>query len=255
MSETVKKFEPIESGLDSDPFTQLQRIFVYFLQSLFEHDEFRGTGMWFNKDEKVTEMLITSEKPRLESLEKTPHITVVIGASQWGQLGFDQLQKRLMAKEWRTHTDLIASTVSYHCQGKEGVHCRRVAWYASQYTNVFRRMILRQGGLHQLGTNHSISAETGPTAYLGKLATEELVSVVVTIPFYWQPQWFIKEPRLLLEKVQSTLRVRGYRARPFNVKGRPAHTIPMDTFDSFEEAEDAIQDRIAYEQTVVNSEG
>jgi hypothetical protein len=258
MSETVKKFDPSVFGpdLSCDPFTQVLRVFTYFLESLFEHEEFRGSGLFWNKDEAVTEMLISAEKPRLEALEKTPHITVVLGASQWGNLGHDQMQTRKMAEEDRTHTDLVSSTVSFHCQGKEGLHCRRMAWYASQYTTIFRRMLMRQGGLHQVGSNHSISAESGPTAFLGKLTNEELVSVVVTVPFYWQPQWRIREPRALLNKIETNLRVRGFVATPFRVKGRPAHSIPIDQYGSFEELEDAVQGEApALTQVVLSSEG
>lgn len=254
MSTSVKKFEPLAPNLAEDPYTQLQRIFVYFLQSFFEHDDFRGTGMWWNKDEDVTEMIISSEKPRLEVLEKTPHITVIIGASQWAQLGLDQMQRRKMNVEERVHTDLVSSTVSYHCQGKEGVHCRRMAWYASQYTTMFRRMIMRQGKIHQVGMNHTITAESGPTAYLGKLAGEELVSVVVTVPFFWQPQWLIREPREVLQEIRTSLKVRPFRVRPFSVKGQPAYTIPMDRFQSFDELETEVQGQSVSEQIVVNSE-
>lgn len=256
MSETVKKFDPSAFGPDMacDPFTQLQRIFVYFLCSLLKHEEFRGTGLWWNRDLTVSEIVISSEKPRLDVLEKTPHITVVIGASQWANLGFDQLQTRKMAQESRTHTDLVASTVSFHCQGKEGNHCRRIAWYVSQYINIFRRMLMRQGKLHHVGPNHQISAETGPTAYLGKLTTEELVSVVVTVPFYWQPQWRIIEPRELLQKMETTLKVRKHVSRPFQVKGRPAHSIPMDQFESFDELQDAVSPPTTLVQTVEHTE-
>lgn len=254
MSETIKKFSPLSPGLDCDPFAQIQRIFVYYLQSFFEHEKFRGTGMWWNKDEDVAELLISSEKPRLESLSKTPHISVVVGASAWGNLGMDQMQSRKMSKEERTHTDLVSSTVSYHCQGKEGNLSRTVAWYASKYTTVFRRMIMRQGGLHQIGTNHQISAESGPTAFLGKLSNEELVSVVVTIPFYWQPQWFIQEPREMFRRAETTFRVSSFQARPFRVKGRPAHSIPIDQYKSFEEAEEAVNPPAKFIQLVTNSE-
>ena len=258
MSETVKKFDPTPFGPDltCDPFTQVLRIFTYFLQSLFEHEEFRGTGLWWNKNEEVTEMIISAEKPRLEALEKTPHMTVILGASQWANLGHDQMQTRKVEQEDRTHTDLVSSTVTYHCQGKEGLHCRRMAWYASQYTTMFRRLLMRQGGLHQVGSNHSISAESGPTAFLGKLASEELVSVVVTVPFYWQPQWRIKEPRALLEKIETSLKVRGHVARPFKVKGKPAHSIPIDQYGSYQELEESTGGRApAFTQKVLNSEG
>lgn len=256
MSESVKTFDPKAFGPDlaCDPFTQVQRIFVYFLSSFFAHEEFRGTGLHWDKDQKVTELVISSEKPRLEVLAKTPHITVIVGSAQWANLGQDQMQSRKMAKEERVHTDLVSSTVSYHCQGKEGNHCRRMAWYASQYTTVFRRLLMRHGKLHQVGTNHTISAETGPTAYLGKLTSEELTSVVVSIPFYWQPQWRIIEPRETLAAMEATLKVRPHVVRPFKVKGRPAYTIPMDRFSSFDEAAEAANPTPSTAQVVELSE-
>lgn len=256
MSETVNKFDPGAFGPDlaCDPFTQIPRIFVYFLSSLFRHEEFRGTGLWWNKDPNVTEILISAEKPRLEALEKRPHITVIQGASQWANLGMDQMQRRKMASEERVHTDMLASTVTYHCQGKEGLHCRRIAWYASQYTNVFRRMLMRYGKLHHVAPNHQISAESGPTAFLGKLASEELVSVVVSIPFYWQPQWLIIEPRELLKKVTSTLNVRPWRAKPLTVKGKPAYSIPIGQYQSFDELAEAANPTPSFSQTVENTE-
>lgn len=252
MSERVKTFDSSAFGADlaTDPFTQIQRIFVYFLSSLFAHEEFVGSGLHWDRNEATTEMVISSEKPRLESLAKRPHISVIVGSTQWGNIGMDQMQSRKMAKEERVHTDLVSGTISYHCQGKEGNHCRRMAWYASYYTTVFRRMLMRHGKLHQVSPNHIISAESAPTAYLGKLTTEELVSVVVTIPFYWQPQWLIIEPRELLRRMETTLRVRPHRVRPFAVKGRPAYSIPMDQFSSFDEASEAANPTPTLEQVV-----
>jgi hypothetical protein len=225
---TIGSFEPLEPSLAEDPFTQLQRIFVYFLQSYFEHPDFEGTGMHWHKDEKSTEMIISSEKPRLESLEKTPHITVILGSAQWAQLGLDQLQKQKMGTGERTHTDLMPLTVAYHCQGKEGLHCRRMAWFASQGTTMFRRMIMRQGKIFQVAMNHSITAESPPTAFTGPLASEELVSVVVTVPVFWQPQWRIRDPAPTLQKYEFSLRVRPAQVQPPKIHGRPAISIPMD---------------------------
>jgi hypothetical protein len=153
---------------------------------------------------------------------------VVLGAANWAQLGLDQLQKLRMHDGQRTHTDLMPMTAAYHCQAKEGNQARRMAWYASWGTNAFRRIIMRQGKLHQVAMNHTISAESPPTAYVGQLSNEELVAVVVTVPFFWQPQWTIRDPAPKLEKFDFSLSVRAAKIQPPRIKGRPANSVPLD---------------------------
>jgi hypothetical protein len=211
-SATVKPFAPLDVSLACDPFAFLEKLFVHFLQSFFTHDEFLGTGMhWlgnFGDDgDEVSEMVLTAEKPNLETVEKVPHIVCVLGSAQWSVLGLDQMQKTSMKTGERTHTDLIPMTVAYHCQAKSGMLARRMAWYSAWATVAFRRLIMKQGKIHQVSPQLSIGPETGPTAYTGQLASEEVVSVVVTVPFYWQPQWRIREPAPTLAAVKFDLGV------------------------------------------------
>jgi hypothetical protein len=227
VSETPKAFVPLEVSQNEDPYAFMQRVFVYFLQSLFEHEEFQGTGMYWTPNEETTEMVISSEKPRVEVLEKTPHITVVLGTAQWSGLSIDQMQSMSMRTGERTHTDLVAMTVAYHCQAKEGNQARRMAWYSTYYTNMFRRMLMRQAKIHQIGSGHTISAESAPSAYVGQLSNDELVSVVATIPFYWQPQWRVRTPAPLAERFRFNFNL-GQRVRPLTVRGRPVVSTPID---------------------------
>lgn len=193
-SDSIKSMERgTTPGLGDDPMLQLTRVFVYFLQNTFRSAP-EGMGMRWDPNEESTELLITAEKPILDAVEKKPHITCVFGDGEWGSLGIDQMQKQSLINGDRTHTDLIASTMTYHCQSTDGIHSRRLGWYASYFTNVFRRILIKGGGLHQVGMRHKMSAESGPTVYTGPLSREKVVSVVVTIPFYWQPQWLIKDP-------------------------------------------------------------
>jgi len=194
-SETIRGFEHGHAlALAEDPMLQLTRIFVYFLQNLFREAP-EGMGMRWRPLEEQSELIISDQKPRLDAVEKKPHITCVFGAGQWAGLGLDQHQRsQPMSNGERVHTDLISSTISYHCQAREGLHARRLAWNASYFTNVYRRIIMKGGGLHHVGVRHQIGPESGPTAYTGPLAEEKAVSAVVSIPFYWQPQWLIREP-------------------------------------------------------------
>lgn len=239
---TIRGFERgTNIGLAEDPVVHLTRVFVYFLQNLFREAP-EGLGIKWRPNEETTEILITDQKPRLDAVEKKPHITCVFGASKWSTLGIDQfVHQRMMSDGRRKHTDLIPSTMAYHCQAREGLHARRIAFWASYFTNVYRRLIIKGGGLHNVGTGHNIGPESGPTAYTGPLVEDKIVSVVVTIPFYWQPQWLITDPSETFRQVSMSLDVKRP-ARRFSageaalIKGasmygrpvRPVATKPED---------------------------
>lgn len=229
-SETIKHFDPLVPNQIEAPHIWLQKVFVFFLQSLFEHEEFRSTGMFWSRSEEESELIITGQKPRVEALNKRPHIVVIPGPFAWANLGFDQLQRKSMASGQRTHTDLISQTVAFHCQAKEGNFAQQLAWYASYHTIMFRRMLMRQGNLHHVAPNVQVSAETAPTAFTGQLTSEEIVSVVVQIPVYWQPQWTIRDPAPILQRFRVNLGVKQPTA-PQSFGGRPVYrSIPIDEY-------------------------
>ncbi|NNL48210.1 MAG: hypothetical protein HKO76_07575 [Acidimicrobiia bacterium] len=237
-SVTSRPFSPIgDPGLDNDPTLHLTRVFVYFLQNLFR-DFPEGCGMTWRPEEENTELIISAEKPRSDAIEKLPHITCVLGASRWTGVGIDQMQFVQSSDGQRTHTDLMPATITYHCQAKEGIVARRIAWNASLYTNVLRRFIMRVGGIFQVGTNHDISAESSASMFTGPKSSDELVAVTVQVPFYWQPQWRIRRASELWRNMKLTFHInqatRMYSAgranalKPPRVKGVPVNTQPLD---------------------------
>ena len=195
--------------------------------------------MRWQPNEEMSELVITAEKPRLEAIEQRPHITCVLGAARWSGLGFDQMQSIKVGTGERTHTDLVPMTISYHCQAKEGLVARRIAWNSSLYTSMLRRVIMRAGGLHQVDVKHDIGPESALTAYTGPVAESELVSVVVTVPFYWQPQWRIRRSAEIWNRLELELCVGAAQARvspgatiklrPPHVNGQPVTTIPLES--------------------------
>lgn len=234
-ADTVRAFDPVAEplGLDNDPMTYLTRVFVYFLQNLFR-DFPEGCGFRWRPEEENTEIVITAEKPHSDAIEKMPHITCVLGAAQWSNLSMDQLVTVKTNGE-RVHSDLMSMTMAYHCQAKYGLVARRIAWYASFYTNALRRVIMKSGGLHQIDPKHSISAETGPTVYTGPTVTEEIVAVVVNVPFYWQVGWRINKPSELWREMRINFTVnsagplwsigRVSKLRPPHVNGKPVTAV------------------------------
>jgi len=227
-----------ELGLDNDPMYYLQRLFVYFLQNLFR-DFPEGCGLQWRPNHETTEIIITSEKPKLDTIEKTPHITCVLGSGRWSGLSLDQMQTQRASDGQRTHTDLMPMTMTYHCQAKEGMVARRIAWNASLGTIQLRRILMRIGGLHQVGVQHNISPEGPITQFVGPSSENHLVEVTVNVPFYWQPQWRIRRASEVWRRMELSLNVnevqgfysagRSAKLRPPMVKGVPVSTTPMPT--------------------------
>jgi hypothetical protein len=217
--------------------TYLTRVFVYFLQNLFR-DFPEGCGMTWRPEEENTELVITAEKPRADAVEKLPHITCVLGSSRWSGVGLDQHQFVQYSNAERTHTDLMPMSVAYHCQAKEGLVARRIAWNSSFYTNILRRVIMKEGGIFQVGMNHEISAESPASMFTGPKVSDELVAVTVNVPFYWQPQWRIRKASELWRSMKMSIRIneptqiysagRSMALRPPMVKGVPVNTQPLD---------------------------
>jgi len=218
---------------------QLTRIFVYFLQQLYREAP-SGLGIRWRPNEETTDLIITAENPTLDAVEKKPHITCVLGGSKWAGIGLDQLQHLSIIADagQRTHTDLVSSTMSYHCMARNGLHARRLAWYCSYFTNVYRRVIMKSGGLHHIGVDHQISPESAPSAFTGPSADKQVIAVVTTVPFYWQPQWRIRDPSEVFRQVRFELNVRPPTAiysanrtamlRGARVAGRPVTSTPLE---------------------------
>lgn len=235
-SVTAKAFAKSDGTMAVDPMEWLTTVFVYFLQNLFREFE-EGSGMRWSPEQEETEMLVTAEKPTIDALEKTPHIVCVLGAQRWSGLGLDQLQGINYQDGTRTHTDLIPATVTYHCQAKGGLVARRTAWNASYYTNVYRRVIMRCGEVFQVGVNHDIGPESPPSAYTGPLTSTEVVSVQVTVPFFYQPQWRFTPYGVLFRKMKIMITSliqgiysagRSNRINPPSMGGREVTTFSLE---------------------------
>lgn len=205
-SVTNRAYTSISELIAFDPALHLQRVFVYFLQNLFRNAP-EGTGLRWHSNLEQTELIISGEKPVLSVIEKKPHICCILGAGRWAGTSLDQLKSLRFSDGSRQHTDLMPFTMAYHCQAKNGVTARRTALVSSLMTNVFRRTIHRAGGIHNVDVRHELSAESPPTAFTGPTAKTDAVSVVVTVPFYWQVQWRITEPAELWRQVRVQLAV------------------------------------------------
>jgi hypothetical protein len=229
---TIREFEAGDGSLANDPMVYLAKLWTFFLQNMFNTFP-EGCGFHWRPSEEDTEVTISNEKPTLEAIEKTPHITVVIGPGQMHGLSMDQHVFTDSHTGTREHTDLASASVAFHCQARNGLMARRMAWNAGFYTNALRRMVMRQDGIHHVNPGWNMSGETPPTAYTGPLSKEELVAVVVTVSFYWQPHWTIKEcVSTLLDSFAVTLSVRDRDLSVIRVNGVPLKNITLVDIDA-----------------------
>lgn len=214
-NEKIKPHEPLAVDLVEDPTEYIYQVFTYFLQGWFGHDNYVGTGMhWLGSpsgdivSDETTEMVITAKRPNSQETENTPHVVLIQGASQWAGLSIDQRQ-RIEASDGRTtHTDLVSSTISFHCMAKDGALASRIASHIAFAIVALRKVIMRGGGLFDVRPTPQISGETSPGALEPATEDTDLVSVVVVVPFYWQPQWRITNQAPMLRNMRMTLQSR-----------------------------------------------
>lgn len=220
MSERVPQGVPQPQGVGEDPLTHYTRVFVRFLQVLFE--TFEKGAYHFDLDEKSSDITISDQATiKKEEVEKRPAILVARGALSLTNISMDQfsgpiLQKDAQGKTFfkpnldaksgaRRHTDLSSCVMTYNCISKEGLEAQRIAWICGYFTRALKRTLMKTG-IHRVGEEIQFGAESSPGAIV-QPDSNEIVMVSVSVPFYFQDSWSV-EPvdKLLLKHVEVALR-------------------------------------------------
>lgn len=219
MSERVSQGVPQPQGFGEDPLTQFSRLFVKFLQVVFASFE-KGAYRW-DKDEKNSDITISDQATiNKEVVEKRPAIIVSRGPAAFANVALDQFAGPLMVKQpdgtfnftpnddptngAKRHTDLISASMTYNCLSSEGIEAQRIAWISMYATRVLKKFLL-SAGLHRVGEEIQVGAESPPGAIISGDANE-IILVAVQVPFYFQDTW-TKTPlnKTLLTKVAMAL--------------------------------------------------
>lgn len=170
-------------GLGEEPLYYCTRIFLTFMQSLFEQFP-EGSYRW-SDDEKLSEVAITDQVPIPRArVEQKPQIVTMRGPAQFANLSLDQLRKLNPRTGEKERTDLVSCTMTINVIAKNGVECQRIAWTAMRHLRTFKTLIQRHG-LHQIGDQLSMGPESPP----GSFVTEpdpEWVMISVYAPFHFQ---------------------------------------------------------------------
>lgn len=187
-----------------DPLFYYTRVFCRFLQTVFSQFD-RGYYRWV-PDELNTEITITDQATiGRESVETRPCIILSRGPASTSNIAIDQLQTNLLTGDRRVHTDLISSTMTYNVMSKEGLEAQRLAWQCARFTRAYKRTLTKMG-MHRVGEDIQIGAESPPGALIAPESDNEVTLVPVSVPFYFQDFWAV-EPvdKNLLTRVGVTI--------------------------------------------------
>jgi hypothetical protein len=207
--------EPQEQGPGEDPLLHYTRLFVRFLQVVFATFE-KGNYRW-NLDENNSDIIISDQATLArETVQKRPAILCARGAVSYGNIAMDQFagphyKNGTLVPNFdpttgkRRHTDLCASTMTFNCLSKEGLEAGRLAHISGMAVRRLKRSLMK-AGLHRVGEDLQIGAESPPGAIITPEADTEIVMVSVTVPFYYQDFWSV-EPvdKLLLKNIDLAL--------------------------------------------------
>lgn len=188
---------PQPQGVGEDPLFHYTRLFVRFLQVVFSTFE-KGAYRW-EPDLELTDIVISDQGVFGNSVvEKRPSIVCMRGGASWSNVSMDQFKSFDFKTGTRSHTDLIASSMVYHCMSREGLEAQRIAWIAAYATRVLKRNLMR-AGLHRVGENVDMGPESDAGSLLGD-SGKELQLVSVSVPFFFQDSYSIAPVDNLLLK-------------------------------------------------------
>ena len=188
---SVSHRERLEQGRDEDPMIFAMRLYVQFLQGLFNQVPV-GTFHW-EPDMETTEIVIRAEAPLdLSVVGKRPAITVVMGPTQFQGLGMDNMLSYDPKTGERKRTDLMSSIFSVYCLAESDIIASRLGHIVSHYTRLKQRLLESPGGFYSIARPAPSANAPSPPGQLVMGDPKGLVMVQVNIPFTLQWTWSTK---------------------------------------------------------------
>jgi hypothetical protein len=175
---------PDPVGRGEDPLYYFTRIYLLFLQGLFQQFD-QGSYKW-SDDDRITEIVITDQSPIPRSrIEQRPAIIAMRGPAQFANMSLDNVRKVDMRTGAKERTDMVTCTMSLCCIAKMGPEAQRIAWIVMSRIRGFKEL-LQRAGLHKTGDELSITPESPPGAVISGEGDMEAVMVTVQSPFFFQ---------------------------------------------------------------------
>lgn len=178
----------LNSGRDEDPMIFALRLYVQFLQGLFNQVPI-NTFHW-EPDLETTEIVIRGEAPiDLSVVGKRPAITVVAGPVQYQGLGMDNMLSFDPRTGKRIRTDLMSSVFSVYCLAESDITASRLAHIVSHFTRLKQRLLESSGGFYSIARPAPSTNSPSPPGQLVMGDPKGLIMVQVNIPFTLQWTW------------------------------------------------------------------
>jgi hypothetical protein len=170
-------------GLAEEPLFYFTRVYLLFLQGLFEQFE-TGSYRW-SSDEKLSEIQITADVPiPRENVEKIPAIVVLRGPAQAAGLSLDQMRDVNIRTGEKIRSDLWSATMSLNCLAKNDVEAQRISWIVARHIRTFKTT-LQRCGFHKVGDELQVGPVSPPGSLVSGEAEPELFLVTVFSPFHF----------------------------------------------------------------------
>lgn len=170
-------------GLGEEPLYYCTRVFLTFLQGLFEQLP-SGSYRW-SEDETLSEIAITNQVPIPKArVDQKPQVVTMRGPAQFANLTLDQMRSLNPRTGEKERTDLVSCTMTINVIAKNAVECQRLAWIVFRHIRTFKALIQRHG-LHKIGDELSMGPESPPGSFVTE-SDPEFVMISVYAPFHFQ---------------------------------------------------------------------
>ena len=188
MSVTNERRTAIGIGREDDPATFALRLYVQYLQGLFNFMP-SGTFHW-EPDNEVSEIVIRGQAPLdMKTVGKRPAITVVMGPYQFAGIGLDNMLKYNPYTGKKIRTDLMSGHLVVYCIANNDIVAMKLGHIVSHYTRANQRLLESPGGFYSIGRPSPSVNAPSPPGQLVMGDPQQLIMVQVNIPYQLQWTW------------------------------------------------------------------
>jgi hypothetical protein len=174
-----------EPSWEEDPLNYLVRIFIAFLQTIFEEAPV-GKFHWRPEPEE-SEIIITEENPVfVDAVERKPVLSIILGPMKFNGSSLDDLVSLDLRNAREVHTDLIPGNISVNCISRVPQESRYLAWTCARHIWILRKLFIRETHIHEIGRTHQIGSVSPAGALVTGDTEGEWHSTAVQIPYFLQ---------------------------------------------------------------------
>jgi hypothetical protein len=184
-SSRISASSELTSSWGNDPLNYLVRVFVAFLQTVWETAP-KGSFHWTPLSEE-TELVITEENPvHVETMEKRPALAVALGPTRFNGSSLDDRVMVNVRNAAEKHTDLLPTNITINCLSRVQSEARFLAWQNARMIWSLRKLFIAEKGIQECGRKNEIGSVTPAGALVTGDTEAEWVVCPVTVPVYLQ---------------------------------------------------------------------